>query len=195
MKRLPDPAETGTILPAVNGQMPDPIRPLGGAGRQSWDHILGSGAAWIAGSDLPMLQQTCELIDEQQALRMKVLDPTPRRDQWRDRKALRALDEQIRKQLSELGLSPTARTRLGLAQVTAAAIHENTENRKSQRRGKMFDEDGIIEAVVVDEEPPPVKLPRRSWTKGKVVQWFIDNGVEYRDSWTKNDLLEQAGVK
>lgn len=193
---LPDIEETGTILPASNGHMPDPLRPLGIAGRMTWDHVLKAGAVWIGETDVPLLQKVCEQIDEQQALRMKVLENAPRREGWRDRKHLRDIDEQIRRALSELGLTPTARTRLGLAQVTAQAINANTERQTSHHRGKMFDDDGIVEAEIVLPEPAPAPTPpRKSWTKGKILAWYEENSIETKQNLTRRDLLAQAGVE
>jgi hypothetical protein len=52
----------------------------------------------------------CEQIDERSGLRVRVL-----RDQdWRDRNALRALDQQILNGLSLLGLTPADRSRSGI---------------------------------------------------------------------------------
>lgn len=193
---LPSIEETGTIAPAVNGSMPEPLRPLGLAGRDTWDKILTAGAVWIAGTDLHLLQQICEQLDEQQALRVKVLDPAPRRDQWRDRRGLRMIDDQILKGMTALGLSPAARARLGLAQVVAEKIHEETTAKRERHRGKMFNDEGIVEAKTVEPEPEP-EPPRlrKSWTKAKIVLWHDENDVDYQESWTKKELLEAAGVK
>lgn len=182
---LPSPEETGTIAPAFHLDVPEPERPLGLAGRVFWDKILPAAAAWIAESDLELLLQTAELIDEQQALRMHVLDPVPRRDQWRDRSALRKLDRQIVTNLAELGLTPTARTRLGLAQVQARAIAQHTER---ETRPSRFNSDKP------QPEPtalPQIEIPRpyKSWTKHKILDWCQINGVEVNRKLTKNQIL------
>ena len=89
----------------------EPIRLLGVAGHSTWDRIIASDTSWIrAEIDVELLQMVCEQIDERSGLRVRVL-----RDQdWRDRNALRALDQQILNGLSLLGLTPADRSRSGL---------------------------------------------------------------------------------
>lgn len=188
---LPALEETGTILPAIVGA-PDPMRPLGNAGRRWWDMVLTAGSTWIGGTDVELVQQVAEQIDEQQALRIKVLDTTYRRDAWRDRNHLRNLDEQIRKGLNDLGFTPVARTRMGLAQVTAAAIASNADVRQ-RTAGKMFSDDGLTDAPPAPPEPEPLQ-PYKSWTKVKVVDWYQAHSIEIPEGATKRALLELAGV-
>jgi hypothetical protein len=57
-----------------------------------------------------------ETLEERQSLRAAVLAGHG------DRKELRALDKQVIEMLSALGFDPTARSRLGLAEVKAAII-------------------------------------------------------------------------
>jgi hypothetical protein len=72
---------------------------------------VASKAGWIQQEiDVELLQIVCEQIDERASLRFKVL----RENDWRDRNALRALDQQILNALSLLGLTPTDRSRTGL---------------------------------------------------------------------------------
>ena len=107
--------ETGQLipLPAISST-PDPSRPLGKYGRQLWDDVWGIGGLWISPTtDGELLLMTCELIDERWNLRIKVMnngDP-------RERRALRDIDRLIISNLSLLGLTPTDRTRLGVAEV------------------------------------------------------------------------------
>lgn len=190
---LPSPDATGTILPASsNGSAPEPLRPLGLAGRSWWDMILTAGSTWIGSTDIEMVQQIAEQIDEQQALRIRVLDPTHRRDPWRDRSQLRALDEQIRRGMNDLGFTPVARTRMGLAQVTAVAIAAAAQTRE-RSAGKMFTDDGLADAPTKPEPPEPER-PFKSWTKGKVEDWYRARAIEMPEGATKKDLLELAGV-
>jgi hypothetical protein len=90
---------------------PKPIRPLGQVGTDAWNRMFTDDADWIEQSmDLELLQIVCEQIDERAALRFKVL----RDGDWRERNALRALDQQILTGLSLLGLTPADRQRSGL---------------------------------------------------------------------------------
>lgn len=193
-RSLPDPKEAGTIEPAVQGRIPPPLRTLSPAGRKVWNHVLGMGATWMATTDLPLLQQVCEQIDEQQELRRVIKRPPKARVEglWRDRLNLRRLDESIRKGMQDLGLSPTARTRLGVAQVVAAAIVEDTTTKQRERRGKMFDEKGLVEVV---EHAPELTPPRKSWTKAKILAWFDVNEISIDSSLTRRELLAEAGVE
>lgn len=154
-RRLPDVESMHRIAGAAStGSVPDPLRPLGRAGREWWDRILAAGSTWIAVSDLEMAQQVAEQIDEQQALRRQVLDPEPYPGRWRDRLALRQLDDRIRIGLGELGFSPSSRARLGLAIVTAEAVDEKTADRRDrrrERRGKMFDDNGLVERSSISD--------------------------------------------
>lgn len=89
----------------------EPIRPLAGPGRDAWQRIAVADAGWISEQiDLELLQMVCEQVDERAALRIDVL----RNGDWRDRNALRALDQQILTGLSLLGLTPSDRSRIGL---------------------------------------------------------------------------------
>jgi hypothetical protein len=96
---------------APKPSLPQPIRPLGSVGQGTWDRIVASNAGWIQEEiDVELLQMVCEQIDERVSLRLRVL----READWRDRNALRALDQQILNGLSLLGLTPADRSRTGL---------------------------------------------------------------------------------
>jgi hypothetical protein len=101
------------VLPAAP-QLPDPGRPLGKYGQQLWEDVWSIGGVWISpNTDAELLLMTCEMIDERWNLRVRVMtngDP-------RERRALRDLDRMIVSNLSLLGLTPTDRTRLGVAEV------------------------------------------------------------------------------
>lgn len=106
--------ELVSTLPMAR-ETPEPLRPLGQVGRDTWDRLWNHAITWLSpNSDIEYVQMVCETADERAALRVKVL----REGDTDDRKALRALDEQHRKGLSQLGMTPTDRTRLGLAEVT-----------------------------------------------------------------------------
>jgi hypothetical protein len=90
---------------------PQPIRPLGQPGTDAWGRFTTASAQWIdTVVDVELLQMVCEQIDERAALRVRVL----RENDWRDRSALRAIDQQILQGLSMLGLTPSDRSRNGL---------------------------------------------------------------------------------
>ena len=112
-RALPDPSKVIT-LPAADG-IPDPLRPLQVEGRRMWDRIWSRGAVWLSpASDAEVVQMLAEAMDERMVLREAVMSGD---HDWRDRIALRSLDDQIKSLLSSLGFTPTDRARLGVAEV------------------------------------------------------------------------------
>jgi hypothetical protein len=99
--------------------LPDPPRPLGPAAAL-WRQIWAAGRTWIGPSDVELVLLVCESIDERVALRMRMLRAGNDVD-WRDRVAFWSLDDQVRSMLSMLAFTPTARSRLGVAEVRRAS--------------------------------------------------------------------------
>jgi len=118
-----------TILPQVVG-VPAPLRPLGEQGSSMWARIWTTGASWIAPTDVELVQMACELMDERVGLRASVLAGAD----WRDRVALRTLEVDLRHMLSALGLTPTDRSRLGVAEVRAQSVLEGLRERQHAKR-------------------------------------------------------------
>lgn len=122
-RRLGNPGKRA--LPAVQNvislpmamEPPEPPRPLGVEGMKLWKRIWEQGRTWISSNfDLEMVTLLCESMDERSQLRFIVLKGT---GDWRDRVALRSLDSQLQTMLSLLGMSPTDRAKLGVAEVQA----------------------------------------------------------------------------
>jgi hypothetical protein len=108
-------------LPAAE-VIPEPTRPLGTYGTQFWERVWQYGIHWISPStDFEVMMMTAELIDERWGLRAKVMKSLVAEhttsEASRDRRALRELDRLIDSHLSQLGLTPADRTRLGYAEV------------------------------------------------------------------------------
>lgn len=117
------------LLPAANG-IPEPSRPLMKYGQQLWDSIWGMGQSWISpNTDIELVLMTAEMIDERWNLRVKVMGT----DDPRMRRGLRELDKQIVSNLSDLGFSPTARMRLGIAEVKKQTKLEELLAKKNDR--------------------------------------------------------------
>lgn len=125
---LPEPGEV-QILPTAT-ETPEPDRPLGKPGRELWDRVWESGAAWISpNTDIEILLITCELVDERWQLRGEVLqtkDP-------RQRRQLNDLTRIIIGNLSLLGFTPTDRSRLGVAEVKTQTKLEELMARRASR--------------------------------------------------------------
>jgi hypothetical protein len=120
---------TVAVLPAID-EPPEPPRPLGPEGRKMWTRVWEYGRAWVApGSDLDFVLMLCESMDERVMLRVAVLRGT---GDWRDRVALRNLDEQITNMLARLAFTPTDRTKLGFAEVQRASALESLLIRRRQ---------------------------------------------------------------
>lgn len=110
--------------------VPDPARPLLRYGREFWDKVWGSGLSWIsANTDAELLLMTCELVDERWNLRVRVMQS----NDWRERRALRELDDRIIRNLSLLGFTPADRSKLGVAEVKAISKMEALKRRADER--------------------------------------------------------------
>jgi hypothetical protein len=110
--------------------VPDPSRPLLKYGREFWDKVWGSGLSWIsANTDAELLLMTCELVDERWNLRVRVMQS----NDWRERRALRELDDRIIRNLSLLGFTPAGRSKLGVAEVKAISKMEALKRRQDAR--------------------------------------------------------------
>jgi hypothetical protein len=125
---LPEANALQILEPVVS--IPDPARPLLKYGREFWDKVWGSGLSWIsANTDAELLLMTCELVDERWNLRVRVMQS----NDWRERRALRELDDRIIRNLSLLGFTPADRSKLGVAEVKAISKMEALKRRQDAR--------------------------------------------------------------
>jgi hypothetical protein len=125
---LPDGNALQILDPVLS--IPDPARPLLKYGREFWDKVWGSGLTWIsANTDAELLLMTCELVDERWNLRVRVMQS----NDWRERRALRELDDRIIRNLSLLGFTPADRSKLGVAEVKAISKMEALKRRQDAR--------------------------------------------------------------
>jgi len=125
---LPEGNSLQILEPIVS--IPDPARPLLKYGREFWDKVWGSGLTWIsANTDAELLLMTCELVDERWNLRVRVMQS----NDWRERRALRELDDRIIRNLSLLGFTPADRSKLGVAEVKAISKMEALKRRQDAR--------------------------------------------------------------
>ena len=130
--RRPLPEPVVALPPAET--TPDPLRPLGPTGTALWDRTWDAGAAaWISDkTDIELLMNVCEALDERQTLRRLVLE----HGDDKERKALRTLDAQIIDSLSLLGLTPADRARLGIAEVMAQSTLERLKRARDASRSR-----------------------------------------------------------
>jgi hypothetical protein len=87
------------------------------------------GQAWLSPeADRVLMSMLAKRIDEQRTLERLIDRADPYSDRILSlRRALRALDEQITKLLAELGFTPSARSRLGVAEVKRRTPSEMDE--------------------------------------------------------------------
>lgn len=125
---LPNQSEIQMFEPVVS--VPEPARPLLKYGREFWDKVWLNGLQWISvNTDSELLLMTCELVDERWNLRVRVMQS----NDWRERRALRELDDRIIRNLSLMGFTPADRSRLGVAEVKAISKMEALKRRADER--------------------------------------------------------------
>lgn len=101
--------------------VPEPLRPLGSEGKHLWNRIWEMRNRWISDTlDIDHVTMLCESVDERVALRIRVFQD----GEWRDRVALRALDEQIAAQMGALGLNPAERAKLNVGEAPKGRLAE-----------------------------------------------------------------------
>lgn len=136
-RALPDVSNV-VALPPVEDTAPDQLGP---AGRAVWG-VVTEQCKWLAESDRPTLVMLCEKFDRRQdfMVRLENSDPVLYTDKGYAYAnplvgMLSTLETEIAKLLSALGLTPTDRTRLGVAEVKAKSRLEELLARKQERSG------------------------------------------------------------
>ena len=148
----------GEIVPVQPGAVAVPRRPVGLAdrGAREWVKIWTAGASWLQPDrDYHWIEQIVRAYDEMAAYRRQV-----RKDGIVQKGSqgqpvshpliaeVRRLEERIDKNLSELGLSPAAAARLGLAAVKTASKLDELAERRAKREG---DAPVTVTAVVIED--------------------------------------------
>jgi P27 family predicted phage terminase small subunit len=134
-RRLPDQA-TVVALPPVVDNVP---QQLGPAGRAVWELVIEQ-CKWLAESDRPTLVMLAEKFDRRQDFmaRLESSDPVLYTDKGYAYAnplvgMLSTIENELAKLLSALGLTPTDRTRMGVAEVKAKSKLEEMLERRQQR--------------------------------------------------------------
>jgi phage terminase small subunit len=118
---LPALSETQSLEPAILA--PTVPAALDDAGAALWEAIWSHGLTWISPqSDLEMVMLACVMADDLSYARR--MARTTRDDAAKWMAQATALGRNLQGILSELGMSPTARARLGVAEVKAKSILE-----------------------------------------------------------------------
>ena len=122
---LPD-LKTVELLPQAE-EVPEPPRPLLEPGARLWSEVWQAGIQWISpATDMELLLMTCELVDERWNLRIKVM----KSENMAMARRLDSVSNQIVRNLSLLGFTPSDRTRLGVAEVKKASKIEEILRRR-----------------------------------------------------------------
>jgi hypothetical protein len=127
---LPEPSNVVALKPADG--VPAYPADIGLAGERLWDRAWNAALTWIApGTDAEQIEEAARLADDVAAARQRyraTTDPA-------DARALVALSKQLTEALSALGFNPTARARLGVAEVKRVSALEELVSRRQQRGG------------------------------------------------------------
>ena len=87
--------KVGTLIamPAADG-IPPVLRPLMNEGQRLWNRVWSEGAVWLSpNTDIELVQMLAETMEERSELRQLVMSG---QGEWRDRVALRSVDDQIK---------------------------------------------------------------------------------------------------
>ena len=115
-------------LPAVQQVGVTPVAPptppatLKSAGKKRWTQIWAVAAQWLGPSDAPAVELTCRLEDELVTLRKRMLSTRQAAMVLQWHWAVSKAEKELLAAYNHLGLTPTARAKLGLVVGQAAEI-------------------------------------------------------------------------
>ena len=128
---------TVTTLPQVKAQAPEH---LSESQKKLWGD-LRNHAIWIADTDQPMLQLLCEKLDRRNELiaKLQASDPVLYTDKGYAYAnpvvgMISTLEVEIIKLFSLLGLTPTDRTKLGVAEVKARSVLDDLIEKRQNKK-------------------------------------------------------------
>jgi P27 family predicted phage terminase small subunit len=134
-RALPDAGKV-VALPPVADDTPEHLGPAGGA---VWRLVVDE-CKWLAETDRPALVMVCEKFDRRQDFlaRLESTEPVLYTDKGYAYAnplvgMLSTLETEIAKLLAALGMTPTDRSRLGVAEVKAKTALEQLLERKARR--------------------------------------------------------------
>lgn len=145
-RNLPDapgPGEGLTGQPASS--LPNPPKSLGTRGLELWDHVWTAGRSWLSPeSDRTIVTMLCNAFDEHEDIREKLnsgeyarvyvhANGSPVTTPWVTQ--LKELRAQLTTWLSQIGFSPSDRSRLGLAEVRVRDELDELSQKRAVRTG------------------------------------------------------------
>lgn len=130
----------GPLVPIVGAGVVPPPSSLRDAGAYEWKHAL-EVCSWIAKSDLTCLRLMCEAIDRHDELREKLVGADLMLETSTGYLyvnpivgAIDKLQDRIADWMSKLGMTPSARAQLGVAEVKTASTLDKLAARRKQRQ-------------------------------------------------------------
>ena len=126
-QKLPD---INATISLSSGRV-EPHQQLDNSGLMLWNRVFNQGQTWISPqSDVELLLLTCKQLDRQTVLEgMFAADPTD----FHVARQLLELENAIVRNLSLLGLTVDARSKLGLAEIKAESKLEALKRRQAER--------------------------------------------------------------
>ncbi len=131
-QKLPDISKTQALEPA-SSEIADMVpATLGEPGTAMWKYIWKTGAQWISPqTEIPAVLRLCELVDLGEKMKAKFFDTG---DTHYAKEYYGSIDRQV-VLMRELGLTPAARSRLGVAEVkTKSRIAQLQLEREREQR-------------------------------------------------------------
>lgn len=157
-RKLPD-ADTVVVLPmADRGIIDRPPEHLLEAGQATWRRVWAEGITWIdETSNMDTVLLLCEAADERAMWREKVIGNRIKIEtKVKVAKALRDLERSMTAWMIELGFTPAARSRLGLAEVKAQSkIEKLLADREARRANASRPAGGEPTALPSGTSPRP----------------------------------------
>ena len=124
------PLPEGVVALPLAGGMPEFPEELGDPGRDLWRRIWNEALTWISPhTDMDAAVEACRALDDVTAARKRYRATT----EPKDAAALVALGKRLDSALSELGFTPVARSRLGVAEVKRASALDELIDRRTKR--------------------------------------------------------------
>ena len=130
-RKLPEPA-SGAVdsLPSAPDGGPEPPDYLGHEGRDLWNRAWAAAITWLSpATDMTAVLEACQLLDDL-AVARQVYRTTRAAT---DAKTVTALSKQMTEALGALGFNPTARGRLGVAEVKRQSQLESLLEKRRSR--------------------------------------------------------------
>ena len=134
--KLPEPV----VILAVSNKIPPTPDTLGDSGRVAWSMLWTEGQAWLCSPDTVIMTWLCEAFDERDAIRAQIAQDGYMIEGSTGQQRchplvpqLRALEQQMTRWLASCGFDPSARARLGYAEVKRASKLDELMARRAHR--------------------------------------------------------------